>query len=947
MILRIYDYLSRHATVLWSSLITVTTLLVCLVFGLSYKEDITDFLPMGTSDREALSVYQDIAGANRMFVMFRNPHTSDSKEEGADRVIEAIDCFANSLEQSDSLGWCSDLTTTFDMDKVSEVIDFVYENIPYFLVEEDYQRMDSLLASPEFIHNQLSADREMLMFPSGGFMAENISRDPLGLFTPIAQNIHGANSQMKFEMYDGYIFTPDMSRAIVMMTSPFGNSETEQNSKLLHLFEAALDSMSVSYPDIEAQIVGGPEIAVGNASQIKSDSILAVTLSGILIILFLFYSFRSLRNILLILLSIGWGWLFAMGGISLFHDEVSIIVIGISSVILGIAVNYPLHLIAHTNHEPDMRKALREVFAPLVVGNITTVGAFLALVPLQSTALRDLGLFASLLLVGTIVFVLIYLPHFTEKSVMREHQSKVLDALSHVKLENNRVFVGIVVVATVILGWFSLSTEFDSDMANINYMTDGQREEMSYFQNLLATDTTSSAQTVYVVSSGKDFDEALALSGSKQDIIDSLMNVGLVTSHSGITHFVSCKAEQKARLERWHKFVNEHHEDFNERLVLEAKANGFSEDAFDDFRSLIDATNNMHPQECEYFAPLTAQIFSGNISQDKSAGRYSIVDVINVKADCVDDVKSQLAGSFDVKSMNGALADNLSDNFNYIGWACSIIVFLFLWFSFGRIELAILSFLPMAVSWVWILGIMTLCGIKFNIVNVILATFIFGQGDDYTIFMTEGCQYEYAHRKPMLATYKSSILQSATIMFLGIGTLIVAKHPALSSLAEITIIGMFCVVLMAYLIPPLLFKWLVMKDEQYRKHPLTLISMLGLRHRKEDGSMDYYTSLVRDRYLYKGREITTAVNRSLGNRDMYTWIQAETPSKVVVIRNAGYGELALLYALSHPNTEVVAVEADAEQLEIGRISAMDIVGNLTFQTSVSETSDATIYDLKK
>ena len=46
----------------------------------------------------------------------------------------------------------------------------------------------------------------------------------------------------------------------------------------------------------------------------------------------------------------------------------------------------------------------------------------------------------------------------------------------------------------------------------------------------------------------------------------------------------------------------------------------------------------------------------------------------------------------------------------------------------------------MAVSWVWILGLMGLTETEFNIVNIILATFIFGQGDDYTIFMTEGCQ---------------------------------------------------------------------------------------------------------------------------------------------------------------------------------------------------------------
>ena len=45
-------------------------------------------------------------------------------------------------------------------------------------------------------------------------------------------------------------------------------------------------------------------------------------------------------------------------------------------------------------------------------------------------------------------------------------------------------------------------------------------------------------------------------------------------------------------------------------------------------------------------------------------------------------------------------------------------------------------------------------------------------------------------------------------MFIGIGTLIFAKHPALRSLAAVTIIGMFTVVLMAYYLPPLVFRWL-------------------------------------------------------------------------------------------------------------------------------------------
>ena len=116
---------------------------------------------------------------------------------------------------------------------------------------------------------------------------------------------------------------------------------------------------------------------------------------------------------------------------------------------------------------------------------------------------------------------------------------------------------------------------------------------------------------------------------------------------------------------------------------------------------------------------------------------------------------------------------------------------------------------------------MHLTGIQFNIVNIILATFIFGQGDDYTIFITEGLLYEYKTGKPRLASYKHSVVISALIMFAGIGCLIVAKHPALRSLALVTIIGMATVVMMASFLPPVVFDWLTRKNGELRETPIT------------------------------------------------------------------------------------------------------------------------------
>ena len=101
---------------------------------------------------------------------------------------------------------------------------------------------------------------------------------------------------------------------------------------------------------------------------------------------------------------------------------------------------------------------------------------------------------------------------------------------------------------------------------------------------------------------------------------------------------------------------------------------------------------------------------------------------------------------------------------------------------------------------------MQLFGLQFNIVNIILATFIFGQGDDYTIFIVEGLLYEHRTGKQILPQYRQSILLSALIMLIGIGILALAVHPAMHSLGVITLIGMSVVLIMAITIPPLLFR---------------------------------------------------------------------------------------------------------------------------------------------
>ena len=916
----IYDFFSRNRGIRRVSLLVLSVLFAVLLARLDFSEDISDFLPLGTREREQMSIYQDISGANKLLLLFSNPGDPD-------RTIDAIDCFVDTALENDTKGWCGRLTARIDMDAMSGVSNYVYEHAPFFLTERDIARMDSLLAMPGYIPSALEQDKQMLLFPHPAIVAQSISHDPLGLFSPVMDRLQVSSGQVGFESYEGYIFTPDMSRAVVMLDSPFGNSETSNNAKLIQYLEDVSLKVHELYPDVDVDLIGGPAIAVGNSSRIKKDSILAIALSVILIVLILAYSFSSLRNILLIFLTVGWGMLFALGSMAVFRDNVSIIVIGISSVILGIAINYPLHLVSHSAYQPDRRQALKEIATPLVVGNITTVGAFLALVPLKSTALRDLGLFASLLLIGTILFVLIYLPHYVATYPERKRPNgRLIDLLSAFSPEKYAWIVVCTVIITLVLSFFSFRTEFDSNMSNMNYMTRDQRREMQYFEALMAKDATQTAQTLYVYGSGPTTDDALERMEQVEPLLDSLSSCGILTKQNEVLSFITTRQEQQRRLARWNRFIDRHRDDLTRVFQEEAAKAGFVPAAFSSFNNLIATSSSLVPNDLDDFEPLLRTVFNQNLTTSADNGTAYVVCPVNIQAENLDEAKEVFGDHcFELSGINKSMTGSLSDNFNYIGWACSLIVFIFLWFSFGRIELAVISFLPMAVSWVWILGIMALLGIKFNIVNIILATFIFGQGDDYTIFMTEGCQYEYSRRRPILKSYKSSILQSSAIMFVGIGTLIVAKHPAMHSLAEVTIIGMFSVVLMAYLVPPFLFNFLTTRKGRVRRHPITLKTLLL-------GQPDDPVTLVMGRYVYKGKEIERSVRRKLKENagKIMDWDMEGLPS--VDYRDDGYGELALLLALSHPGVTVVSHIPDEERRQIAIVAANDLVNNIIFQS---------------
>lgn len=807
--LRIYDFLEKRRGLTVALALTLTAVFAFLASRVRYEEDIAKFLPRDDESRKYQEVYQQFAAQNRVAVVFSA--TNDSIDTETLQI--AMQQYGDLLSESDMV---DNLSVTVDETQIFDLMDAVYAHLPYLLEDEDYARVDSLLRTPGFIQERLAQDKQLLMFPVAGTVMHTLPVDPLQLFTPCLQRLNSLKLNDAFQVVDGYLFTADGKHGIITFDSPFGANESFNNGKLSEYLENKALQVEQEIPGAEIVAVGAPLIAATNAARIKRDSITAVAIAIVLILLILLLHYRRLSDILWVGGSILFGALFALAGVFVFRGGISIIVLGIGSVIIGIVANYPLHFLDEYKEVGDRREALREMVLPLFIGNLTTVAAFFCLLWLDARAMQDLGLFASLMLLGTILFVLVFLPQFMRKRPSPS-ENLLFGKWTGIHLSRSKARPWILLfglIITIILGYYSQKTSFDSDLSNINYMTPTQRENLEILSQVQASGM------MYAVAEGKTLQEAV---NRNDAFVLMLKNCESVNSVSGVGEMLPSQQRQKDAADRWNVFWQEEsHRGILREFEREAAAQGFSTEAFHPFFELISEKKEV--SDIEDFTDIIGPFTDKYIY--KTENGYRIVSYVDTKQP--EAVHRLVDGAnpsvfvFSGSDLGRQLVDMLRDSFNYIGWVCSIVVFVFLLFSFRRIELAVLAFLPLAVSWVWILGLMHLTGIQFNIVNIILATFIFGQGDDYTIFITEGLLYEYTTGKPRLASYKHSVVISALIMFAGIGCLVMAKHPALRSLAMVTIIGMATVVLMASFLPPVFFDWLTKKNGQLRETPVTL-----------------------------------------------------------------------------------------------------------------------------
>ena len=820
----LYDYFERHKILFYLSLISCVLLMGFFALQVRFEENITQFFPDTKDSQNTIKVFDNLKIKDKIIIMLSSADTCHQVEP--DSLIEAAGQLQQTLTEKAGGTLIKGIFAQIDQSLIGGATDFVYEHLPLFLTDTDYQRFDSLLTE-KGIQAIMQKNYTNLLSPAGIALRSYILRDPLGLGSEALKHLQDFQLEANYEIYDEHIFSKDGSTLLMFITPVFSTGSTGKNDELIKILEEELQHVQGESPTIRAEYFGGPSVGVYNARQIKKDTILTSSLALLIIIVFISLVFKRKRSIPLIITPVLFGGLFALFLIFFIKGSISAIAVGAGSAVMGIALSYSIHMLAHQNHVSTVQQLIKEIAYPLTVGSFTTIGAFMGLIFTSSDLLRDFGLFASLALVGTTLFCLIYLPHFLkgQADVKQGCILRIIEKINAYSYEKNKWLVGGILLITVICLFTSQKVGFNNDMMSLNYepqhLKQSEEKLMQLFDN--------GEKTVLFVSVGKDMNQATETYAMTNQKLSALKDQGLIKDYASASQFLISPQEQQLRLKRWKDYwTDEKQQQIREQLETAAAEYRFRPGSFEPFYQWLNQPFG------EYHYTAQEDDLSGKLLNEWQTSADSITMLIsqirisdqNKETVYQNFSKAQDVVIFDRSYFANKWVSAINDDFYLILYISSFLIFFALWFSYGRIELTLMSFLPMLVSWVIILGLMGILGIEFNIINIILSTFIFGIGDDFSIFIMDGLQNKYRTGQKVLNSHKTAIFFSAFTTVVGMGALVFAKHPALQSISLISILGMIAVVLVAYTIQPLIFRFFIAGPASKGLPPYTLIGLI-------------------------------------------------------------------------------------------------------------------------
>lgn len=268
-------------------------------------------------------------------------------------------------------------------------------------------RLDAGTFTADGLQAALQERLRELQSPAAMLSKQILAQDPTGELLPLLRRWLGGYTQPPTRL--GVWFSRDGERAMLLAETRAGGLDTEAQTAVVRTIE---DAFAAARDDtgVTLMLTGPGVIASLSAQAIRQQAEGLGIGAATLVLLLLTASYRSPRIVLLNLLAPLGATLVAVAVVGLSFGGIHAITLGFGSTLLGLSVDYPIHLLSRMNRGEAATATLRRIWTVLLLCAATTVIGYLPMVSLDFPSLTQLAVFSVAGLAATVAYTRLVLP---------------------------------------------------------------------------------------------------------------------------------------------------------------------------------------------------------------------------------------------------------------------------------------------------------------------------------------------------------------------------------------------------------------------------------------------------------------------------------------------------------------------------------------------------------
>ncbi|WP_028081067.1 MMPL family transporter [Solimonas soli] len=454
---------ARVRLLLWVALMTAAGLWLWWASGsrLQIETDITAMLPQTAPDavtRQALERVEAALGRRSLYLLGAADFAS------AKRAAEA---FAARLREA--LVY-SDVTLGIASDPAA--LEAAYgAAVPTLLADADRAALAAGRAGTLAEAAQRALYAPPGMGPAGFTRARAFVDDPLDLYGHFLLQLLPAGGRLAPR--EGVLALERPGGVDVMVTATLRDSPFRlavQDAAMAAL-DAATQAARAAVPAMTLAGSGVLRHAAANSERAKREisTIGSISLAGVLLVFLV--CFRSLRPLLLVLLSLGAASVVSLATVATLYGKVHIVAVVFESSLIGLAVDYSIHFFSDRFRERGPwtgMDGLRHVGVPITVGMATTLLAYSAFLVPPFPGLRQMALLSMTGLVASYLTVILAYPALAGAPPPASTPVLALrERLARLGRPRRPVLAGLIVLGVLIVGVGAARLRFVDDVRTL------------------------------------------------------------------------------------------------------------------------------------------------------------------------------------------------------------------------------------------------------------------------------------------------------------------------------------------------------------------------------------------------------------------------------------------------------------------------------------------------